>query len=475
MKLRPVIKALPIPLLGLLGLGSIAAAETLTYGADVGVAETDNVTLAATNRISQTIAVADVDFDIKQQTRLLDLDAKGNFSDLDYLQGAFSNQFVGRFDGVGKYALIPERLTWVVQDDFGQAALDPFTPTTPNNLEDVNYFSTGPDVALRFGPTYFLNMSARVARAQYQTSPFNSNRVLATLAGGMQLSPNSSVSLNADTERVLFENTLLNTDFDRTNAFVRYELQGARTDFSADLGATKIEQGGESTTGPLAKIRLTRKISNAAKLVVSLGRDLTDGASSFSNGPGGSAGVVSGPTNIVGAAPIALTSTSYTSNYGSVAWQYTRNRTTISVGGRWEKDVYDHAGQFDNTIEGADFSVERRLTHAFTAQILGRLNKTTYPNGIFVPENTGILPTGNGPTVATQGGSSHYETGLVGVALVWHHGRALEVRLRCEHSSESTTGFDASYHENRVYLTVGYRPRPADPQEENDPGAYAPG
>jgi hypothetical protein len=473
MKLKPVILRLPA-MLGILGWGSTAVAETLTYGADVGVAETDNVTLASTNRISQTIAVADVDFDVKQQTRLLDLDAKGNFSDLDYLQGAFGNQFVGRFDGVGKYALIPERLTWVVKDDFGQAALDPFTPTTPNNLENVNYFSTGPDVALRFGPTYFLNVTARAARAQYETSPFNSNRVLGTLGGGMQLSPNSTVSLNADTERVLFENTALNTDFDRTNAFVRYELQGARTDVSADLGATKIEQGDESMTGPLAKIRLTRKISTAAKLVVSLGRDLTDGASSFSNGPGGIAGV-GGATNLVGTAPIALTSTSYTSNYGSVAWQYTRNRTTISVGARWEKDAYDHAAQFDNTIEGADFTVERRLTHAFTAQLLGRLNKTTYPSGTFAPETAGILPTGNGSTVVNNGGSSHYETGLVGLALAWHHGRALEVRLRCEHSAESATGFDASYHENRVYLTVGYRPRPADPQEENDPGAYAPG
>src|SRR6202021_4122541 len=50
----------------------------LTYGVDAGVAESDNVTLVPTGKISQTMAVADVDFDLKQKSRLLDVDAKGD-------------------------------------------------------------------------------------------------------------------------------------------------------------------------------------------------------------------------------------------------------------------------------------------------------------------------------------------------------------------------------------------------------------
>src|SRR5580698_8029786 len=145
--------SLPLTLAATLALSSAASAETLIYGADAGIAETSNVNLAPTNQISQTIAVVDLDFDVKQLTRLFDLDAKGNFSYLDYLQNAFGAQLVGRFDGTGKIAIVPERLTWVLQDDFGQSALDPFTPQTPNNLENVNYLSKGPDAALRFGGT----------------------------------------------------------------------------------------------------------------------------------------------------------------------------------------------------------------------------------------------------------------------------------------------------------------------------------
>lgn len=458
--------SLPLALAASLAVSQAATAETLTYGADAGIAETDNVNLAPTREVSQTIAVVDLDFDVKQLTRRFDLDAKGNFSYLDYLQNAYGGQLVGRFDGTAKIALIPERLTWVVQDDFGQAALDPFTPQTPNNLENVNYLSTGPDVALRFGGTTFLNLSARVARAQYETSPFNSNRVLGDAAWGFQLSPASTLSLNADTERVLFENTVFNTDFDRSNAFMRYEIQGARTTFSADLGGTRIEQGGVSASGSLARLQLSRKVSAAATLTFTVGHALTDGSTSFSSLPAGAIG-------IVGTAPASLTSATYTDNYVSAGWKYVRNRTTVDVTARWEKDVYPGAPQFDVTRDGAEFNVERRMTPALTAQLLGRYYKSNYPHAVLLQGAGAVVPNEFGVTTGDLIGASEYDEALVGAALIWRHGRAMEVRLRVEHTSRQTAGIDAGYHESRIYLTIGYRPRPVAPQ--NDPGTYAPG
>src|SRR5271167_2717836 len=99
--------------------------ESFIYGVDAGIGESDNVTLVSTNKISQTIAIADTDFDFKQQSRIFDVDAKGIFSYLDYLQNAYTGQLIGRFDGIGRAAVIPERLTWVLQESFGQAQIDP--------------------------------------------------------------------------------------------------------------------------------------------------------------------------------------------------------------------------------------------------------------------------------------------------------------------------------------------------------------
>ena len=321
MRPSPKLKHLSASLVFIVILVPVVRAETLTYGVDAGIGESDNVTLAPSDKISQTIATADMDFAIKEQSRRLDVDAKGNFTYLDYLQNAFGSQFIGRFDGVAQVALVPERFTWVLQDDYGQATLDPFAPVTPTNLENINYVSTGPDVSLRLGGTSFINITARYARAQYETSPFDSNRLLGSVAWGLDLSPRSNVSLNGNTERVRFENTVVNTDFERSSGYGRYELHGARNDFAVNLGATTISQDGTSTTGGLAKLELTRTLSSAAKLIFSAGHNLTDASTSFStlqSGTVGTIGTAPSTTGAVGTAPAALTSNSYTTNYASV-------------------------------------------------------------------------------------------------------------------------------------------------------------
>src|ERR1700683_4174084 len=108
----------------LFALVSPADAQFWSLGADVGLGETDNVTLATTNKVSQTMATADIDFAALEQSRLFNVNVKGDFSDYDYLQHAYGNELIGRLDGLGKMALVPDRLTWVLQEDFGQSQLD---------------------------------------------------------------------------------------------------------------------------------------------------------------------------------------------------------------------------------------------------------------------------------------------------------------------------------------------------------------
>ena len=175
-------RSLLAAVVALLAVSRPAGAQIWTLGADVGLGETDNVTLASSNKTTQTMATADVDFAVLEQSRLFNVNAKGDFSDYDYLQHAYGNELIGRFDGLAKMALVPDRLTWVLQEDFGQSLLDPYTPQTPSNRQNVNYVSTGPDVDLRLGGTGFVDLSVRYADAYYQYSPFDGNRVFGSLA-----------------------------------------------------------------------------------------------------------------------------------------------------------------------------------------------------------------------------------------------------------------------------------------------------
>jgi len=418
-------------------------AESFTYGADVGIGESDNVTLVQTDKVSQTIAIADLDFDLKDQSRRFDVDAKGNFSDLDYLQNAYGNQLVGRFDGRADASIIPERVIWVLTESFGQAQIDPFVAEVPTNLQDINYVATGPDATFRLGPTVFLDLSARYAKSTYETDPFDSNTVLGSAALGRALSSQSSISINGSFERVLFDNTEVNTNFNRSSFYAHYEIAGARTDLTANLGVTKVDQGSESFTGPNAKLLLLRKLSSVATLKFTVGRDITDGSTAFANLQSGAiGGIVTGPA--------VVSQNNYTVTYGSIDWEYARNRTTFGVSGTWEKDSYVGQPLLDLTRSSAEFSLERKLTSVLTAQLLGRLYRTQYANTDFAETD-----------------------GLVGAALMFRAGRGLEIKLRYDRSSRSVSGVgvesgvddvpgaSTGYSENRVFLTIGYRPRPA--------------
>jgi len=431
MTLRRIASLIVVPFVSIIAHAPATGAENLNYGVDVGIGETDNVTLVPTGKISQTMAVADLDFALEQQSRLFNVDAKGNFSYLDFLQGAYSPELIGRLDGLAHFALIPEKVIWALQDDFGQAQVDPFAPVTPTNRENINYLSTGPDIDLRLGSLGFIDVTARYARTQYQTSPYDSNRLLGSIAVGETISAGSSISLDGSVVRVLFDNTAVNTDFDRSSVYGHYELQGARTELTANLGATKVDQSGESLTGSLAKLQLSRKLSSAAKLTFTAGRDLTDASTSFSS-------LQSGAIGTIGTAPAPQTSTNYTVTYASVGWQYARNRTTFGLSGQWEKDSYSGQPQLDLTRGTAQINVERKLTQTLTAQLLGSLYRTDYAN------------------------TDYTETdGLIGAALTFREGRGLEIRLRYDHASRVVVGNGTGYTENRVFLTVGYRPKGA--------------
>jgi hypothetical protein len=431
----------------------LARGLQFAYGVDAGIGETDNINLTPTNKVSQTIAVTDLDFDVRERSARLDADARGNFSYLDFLQGAYGSELVGRFDGSAELALIQDRLTWRFQDDFGQAQLDPFTPVTPANRENVNYFSTGPQLLLRFGPTLFLNAGAHYSRTDYQTSPFDSNRFEGDLAFGMQLSARSSASLDGTFERVLFTTTVIdtvvvNTDFSRSSLFGHYELEGARTTLTANLGATKVDQGSDSNTGPSAKLQVARKLSSASKLTFTLGRDITDASAGFGS-------LQAGAIPAVGTAPASQALLNYTVTYATAEWSYQRNRTGLFVSGNWERDQYSSQPALDLTRAGLQFRVNRQLTRTFSADVFAAVSRVNYPNpNVFEVNNPQ-------PFAVTTTATGFAETdGQAGANFIYRHGRGLEVRLRYDHTTRIVSGLASGtgYQDNRVFLTVGYRP-----------------
>ena len=433
-----------------------SADNSWIYGGDIGFGHSDNISLVPNDKISENMAVADVNFSLNQSGSRLQDSLKGNFSYFDYLEHTYGNDLIGRFDGSASFGIVPERVTWTVQDHFGQGQVDAFGAPTPNNIQNINYFSTGPNFTLRFGGTTFLDLTARYGRVQFGASPFDSDRLLGGFELGEDLSARSSLGFNVNSERVLFTNTADNTDFDRNSAFFDYQLHGARTELDLRAGLTRVSAGDFSTSSPLGLLDINRKTSPASSVELTAGHDLTDASASFAN-------LQSGALNTIGVTQAAVTSDVYTVTFAQLAWRYTRDRTSFSLSARWEKDTYGdqplqgvnligsaiteditNAASLDQSRRGAEFSINEQLTRTFAVQVLGSYYATDYLHSDFLAGNAG----------------TNFDDGRIGAGLTWREGRALVVQLRYDHIARIVGGVGSGtgYQENVLFLTVGYQP-----------------
>lgn len=428
------------------GLGP-EPAELTRYGIAAGMGETDNVNLSSTNPKSQTLAAADLDFDLRRSGSHLDASALGNFTDLYYLQGAYSNQVLGRFDGLATAKLWSDRLKWMVGDDYGEAQTDPLAAITPVNLERVNVFSTGPELTLRPSYSTFIDLAARYSQVSYQRSPFDGHNLVGSAEFGRQLSPLSRLSLVVQAEELRFSNTTINTDYDRREAYGRYFIQGARTSIDAQLGATQAnEVAARWKSSPLARLLLTRRVSPFSILTLAGGREYTDTGSSFGSLRSGAGGGI-----VV--APVSQSTGNYLRNYGSAGWQFLRLRTTLGLTGTWERDTYDLESALDVTRADIGLNLGRSFTPKLSGVVSGTADRNDY---------------------RIQGFTTTF--GTLGAGLIYRPGRWFIVYARYDHTFGRNSGVSGTpllgrlaYDENRVFVMIGYRPH-SDVAQGGAPG-----
>jgi hypothetical protein len=409
-------------------------AQFTRYGIAAGVGETDNVNLATTNPKSQTMAAANLDFGVKRSGSRLDATASGNFTDLYYLEGAYSNQLLGRFDGLALAKLWPEHLNWMIGDSYGEEQTDPFSAITPLSLQRVNVFQTGPQLTLHPSDATFVSVNAGYSSITYQRSPFDGHDFLGSFEAGREFSALSRVSLVVEAESLRFDNTTLNTNYDRRQAYGHYLIEGARTSIDAQLGATQANDVGSWKTSPLARLMLTRKLSPFSVVTVSGGREYTDSGGSFSNLTANAAGGIL-------IAPSAQTTANYQRDYGSAGWRFVRLRTTIGLTADWEQDTHDLQRIYDARREDVAVDLGRSLTPALFASVTGSVNRYQYIN---------------------QGFTDKF--GTVGAGVAYQAGRWAVIYGRYDHAFRRSSGLanplfgGTQYDENRVFIMIGYRP-----------------
>jgi hypothetical protein len=367
--------ALGAVIAGLLASAATPAAE-LSYGVDVGVGHSDNVARVSDGEQDETIATVGGQLKLDHDSRRLRANVATRLEYLDYLDDTYDGEVIGNLIGGAKLDIVEDRFSWSLDDTFGQTTQNQFAAASPDNRENVNYLSTGPDLVVSLGSRNQLLLNGRYTDLSYEKSELGNQRISGALAVRRNLSDATHVSVNVTTEQVEFEDGADAPDYDNREAFLNYSLDAARTNLSVDVGATEIEsddaESGEvKSSGWLGRVSLSRQASSALTVGLELGHDFSDAGNSFVN----LQALQPGSTEPV---PVQQTSLPFENNYGSVFARFARNRTGLQVRLGYYDEGYDTDPLFDRTRLTATVSVDRDLSSSLSARISANYSRQEY-------------------------------------------------------------------------------------------------
>lgn len=403
--------------------------QPASWGFNVGAEHSDNVLRTADQETSDTIADAGASLNLDVQRPRLDARASGNVQYREYLHDSADSEFVGGLNGSLAFAISPQRLNWIAEENFGQVATNARAVDTPNNRQNINYFSTGPDLTLPLGARTDFQLGGRWSDVRYSETEADSQRIDANLSLLRRLSPSSSLSLNAFTSKVDFADSALATanDYDVREAFLRFDGAGRLTTLRADVGYTELRPDGEeSNSGLLVRVTVDRAIGARSSVSWNIGREYADSADIFRQDQ--SFGGVQ-----VGSQDAAAITDPFTADYTGVVLRVTGVRTSMSLGANWRREEHETQTQLDRELIGATLNVQRRITPRWTANIGATYERNDFSNGA-----------DEGNEWSAGIGASRQLT------------QTLLISLQLQHYSGTGQGSFNDYEENRAMLRFTY-------------------
>lgn len=408
-------------------LAQRARAAEFDYDASVGAGHSDNISRTPINEQDEDLANARVRFSAAQNSSRLQADAIGDVAYTDYLDDTYDSEVLGSLAANARFAFVPQRFEWSASDNYGQVLSDPFAPATPDNRENINHFSTGPDLTFAFGSQMRLRLGGRYTLTTYEDSPLDSDTVSGDLALIRQLSSSSTVSLNVRSQQIKYDEPGLDADYDQNDAFLRYEATGGRTQLGVDAGYSEIKpDNASSDDGMVLRLNLVRQLSASMRANFSVGREFANSGATFARMQAGN-GVGLEPT------PGQQTALAFTSEYVTLGWSFTRQRTAVSI----------TASRFDQTYQDAD-----ALSQTFTTANLQASRQLSQRTSVVV---NGLFARGD-----FEQDDADYDDLTARASFVWRLSRAVSLSATYSHIKRDSDNPAAEFAENQVWLSIGY-------------------
>jgi hypothetical protein len=419
------------PLLLAVSAGAQAQEQQASWAFDLGARYSDNIGRVDVNEESETVGIAGLSFAFDIDRRRLDARAAADLRYLHYLdsESTFDDEINGGLEGVLSLAFVPERLVWVAEENYGQVARNRQVADNPDNRQDINYFSTGPDLTLPFGARTTFQVSGRWADAYYEAGDQDSESLTGSAALIRQISEAVALSLNGTYSEIDFDQDETFVDYTIEQAFLRLTLTGARTTLTLDGGGSRLEQEDDSakSESALARLDLTRQVGSRSSLRLTVGTQPSNSAQTFRRDQELGGVEVGGPDSAV------VSGDSFQSDYGYLSFTTDWERSSFTAFLSARQEDHEVFSELDREQYRATVNYSRDLTRNLSVDLRG-----TYLDEKF-----------------TETGFAFDQWGA-GIGMRWQLGRQFSLRATVDRFVGSSDDGSRDYTENRAYIGISY-------------------
>jgi hypothetical protein len=346
------------------------------YSLYVGVEHSDNITLSATDPVSQNVLIPGLNFSYLQQGSTFQANVLGTLEYRDYPGGQFDNQTQTQLAAQANWTVLPQRLDLSMEDYAAVQPVDSLASNAPGNQQQTNVLSIGPTLHLQFGDAMRGQAELRYINSYAsKVSEFNSSRGVAAFRLYRDISPTDQVSANIETQRVSFDNGAdAGPNYTRNEGFLRYTSKLARFNADVQVGWSQLSfDHAPSDSSPMARLTVGWQPTVRTSFSVSGSYEyadaaqdmmLTPGQASISDLNGDFGGVTGGGTlngSGISTGSAVVDSQVYLQRLVEATYAFNTERWTLSIAPLYRKLHYLNDPTFDQVGRGGSVNVTYRL------------------------------------------------------------------------------------------------------------------
>lgn len=318
----------------------------------------DNIFLTPSEEQGDTIYNTGVLLGYKNDSERYPTKIELSISQQDYLHNSFSDRTDYYANINSKWIASRERLEWELVDRFQRVPIDTSLANTPTNQENVNYFSTGPNIDLVRTKRSRLILAFRAEDFYYEVSNDDRADYLGSLNWTYKVNARTQFGLNGVYRDVQYDDDVMNENYNRSDYFISLARNGITYALELGLGDTVINRASsENIDHEIVRINYEKQLSRSQKFNLNYNNEVSDYAT-YSSSIGSASSISTTVTSELFRLEQYVATYSQRASWGGLFLVYT-----------WRDQDYEDVSS-DNKNTRADatlkISTERNTNYSFS-------------------------------------------------------------------------------------------------------------